>query len=187
MKYLTHGITALVFFYIAWNMRGCSIEPCPEIKESVDSTRGKLPPLIKETEKPKPIREYKKERPLFSEISKDTALIDTFFACNDIRVYLDTLADSSGTIISEDSVRGELLKKKVTFIPNFLTVRETNVIEFPTLMRSFYLGVEVGASHTGNFRLAPEIEYLDKKGNAFSYNYDVLNKVHSGGFKKRIF
>jgi hypothetical protein len=163
-----------------------NVDPCPEVKESIDSSRKQLPPVIKVTEKLKPYKSFfAKSENVQRTCKEDSAKTDLVNPCNSFRVYSDTLKDPAGTIISQDSVRGQLLKKKITFIPNYLTVSITKEVEKPVPKSGLFIGLEAGWGQGGS-RVAPEVEYQSKKGYAYSYNYDLFNNIHSLGIKKRL-
>jgi hypothetical protein len=185
MKYI---LCIIVGFLIGFILNECTHKcpVCPEVKESIDSSRKQLPPVIKETENPKPVRSYPvRGEDLRTNVLDNMANSINTNPCDSFRVYSDTLKDPAGTIISQDSVRGQLLKKKITFIPNYLTVTITKEIEKPVPQSGLFIGLEAGWGQGGS-RVAPEVSYLNRKGWICSYNYDLLNKVHSGGIKKRL-
>lgn len=179
-------ILALVFT-AGYQTKSFFTEPCPEIVKSdtsrtIDSVRLQTA-VVKKPYKPKISRII----PAGSADQKDTAALipaAQYF-------YQDSIIDSNLAIYINDTTAGEILNRAVSyklFVPLQIkeTITITNTVEIAAAQRAFYFGAEVG-TNLQMYRIAPAVEYLDKKGNAFSYNYDLLNKVHSAGYKKRIF
>jgi hypothetical protein len=184
MKYLTHLVTAGIFFYLGFMFKSCSTEPCPEIKEGIET---RIDTVFLQTEvTKKPYKPTGKKLPADTSTSADLDKAAVY-------VYQDSLSDSNLTFYITDTTAGEILSRALSYklkVP--LQIKETTtitkVLQVPVPQSGVFFGMEAGCSiPLKNYRLAPEIEYLSKKGYAYSYNYDLINKVHSAGIKKRIF
>lgn len=185
MKYLSYILNVVLVVAIIAILNKCH---CPECNEIVGSTKTSkidtLKPdnkLTKRSYKPKP-----------KQIIEHIGISDTICPENKTYIYQDSLIDSNVSIYVIDTTSGEILAKEISYklhVPLRIkeTITITNTIEKEVPQRALYIGAEIGSNFITKFRIAPEVEYLDKKGNAFSYNYDLLNQIHSAGFKKRIF
>lgn len=192
MKYAIGGIIALVFFgfvYMKGYNDGRKSVHCPEIKEGIERTADTIYLPQKVVKKP-----YK---PIPSKIipADPVSSADSNVKSPAAYIYQDSLVDSNLAIYIADTTAGEILGRGISYtlkvplqIKEIITITKT--AEVPVLQRGFFIGVEAGYgpgnSGTSRYRLAPEIEYLTKKGYAYSYNYDVLNNLHSVGVKKRL-
>jgi hypothetical protein len=178
MKYLVCiGLGIIIGFYLSEKFR----TPCPYIEKRIDTIYVEKPTKKKETIKPTPIKTIK-DKTYLTEAASDSTVINP---CDFINVYSDTLEDSTGTIIVNDSVRGEILKKEIFYTPKIAYIKETREVEKKVPQKGLFIGFEAGGG-SGSYRFAPEIEYVNKNGFAYSYNFDLFNRVHCVGIKKRI-
>lgn len=179
MKYLLVACIFLLGIYLGHLVTEYFRTPCPEVKESIEVVKKDLPEVFKVIEKPKPIKSY----PVVSHPQDTIAVVSHI--CDSINEYSETLEDSTGKVTVESVVQGALLKQKIKFKPTINYIKETKEVEKPIPQSGIFIGAEIGTNLT-MFRIAPEIEYLTKKGYAYSYNYDVLNSIHSVGVKRKL-
>jgi hypothetical protein len=171
-----------VGFIIGFMVNECTHTPCEFRIDTVTVTKTKRDTIWGDTNKvtkksfsPKPKMKF------FRDIK---GLQKTY------TVYQDSLVDSNVAITVTDTLEDGVIKnKEIAYrlkvplrIIDSITIEKTITIEKQT--NGFYLGAELGTNLKG-FRLAPEIEYVSK-GFSYSYNYDLLNKYHSIGIKKRL-
>jgi len=169
---------------IGFALNECTHTPCPEVKSDTvtvtkrDTIWGDTLKVVTKTIKPKPIKRY----PNLLKPGRTWT------------VYKDSLVNNEVAIVVTDTVDGTIESKQISYrlkvplrIIDSVKVTITNIIKVPTPQRGFFIGAEAGMCPTiWMIRFAPEIEYIDKKGYAYSYNYDVLNNFHSVGIKKRL-
>jgi hypothetical protein len=183
MKYLTHLIFLGVGIWIGFALSECNRTPCPEVKESVTrtiDTTFQEKPVITKSYKPTAVKVIP------ADTSKPADLKGSA-----VYIYQDSLIDSNLSLFITDTTAGEILGRGISYklkVPLQIkeTITTTKVLQVPVPQRGLFIGAEIGTNFTV-FRIAPEVEYITKNGYGYSYNYDLLNKTHSFGLKKRIF
>jgi hypothetical protein len=190
MKYLIGFILALIIFYCGYITGQRSVEPCSEVREreTIQSKRDtiKADTAIKKREfkpKLKKIKSINHRAYFANEIERDTAKI--------LYVSRDSIVNEEVEIYVTDTAKGEIINKEIAYkikvplkiIDSVIVTRE-RIAEKSLPQSGIFIGIEAGIGNI--YRIAPEIEYLTKKGYAYSYNFDVVNNIHSVGVKKRI-
>lgn len=205
MKILSYLITLGIGIYLGAMLQQCThtCRECPTMVKS-DTTRSitkVYPDTNKVTTmvlKPVPVRSSQQRLAESCSHGHPRATMDnnqpltTTMVGREINIYQDSLVDSNVSIVVRDSVAGEILRKSISYRLKVPQIRETititnNYVDTVSVPAGgLYLGAEFGTNFNGKSMVAPEIEYLTKKGYAYSYSYDLLNNVHSVGIKRRI-
>jgi hypothetical protein len=183
MKYLPYILIAILCCLVTY----CSTEyfrlPCPEIVKSDTVTLIDTVFLQEDVIK-------KPYTPAISGIIyKDSVKsADSIIKIPAAYIYKDSLIDENLGIYITDTTAGKILGRGIRYnlkVPLKITETKTitNTIEKKVPAAGLFVGLEAGLP----LRIAPEVEYISKKGMAYSYNYDLINRSHSLGFKKRIF
>ncbi len=132
--------------------------------------------------------------PKYVYVEVTTPVFDTV---RNINIYDNSYEDSliDGWIHSE--VDGTLLWQNITYTPKFpkyitrvdtlrITKDSTTTITIrEEVKRKIYAGFELGGN-ANSFTASPTISLLDKRDNEFSYRYDIINKTHNIGFRKKL-
>jgi hypothetical protein len=190
LNLIIYGILILIIIYLA----KCENKPCPEIGVK-DSVSVRIDTVYVDTNKvvsgvfnnPLPIRKHK------IELSKNGSASLQFSDTN--RIYQDTVRTSEVEIITKDSVNGKLLRQEVSYrllVPKEIKTTITHTITKTDTIYKPKGGLFIGASVSGSIKnslydFRPEVEYVSKKGFAYSYGYGVVTGSHNIGIKKRIF
>jgi hypothetical protein len=162
-----------------------NVDPCPEI--TADTVRTADTVYLQERVTKKPYRPIPKLKPA-GKLAADTNTVSAEPPA--VYVYEDSLIDENLGIYITDTTAGPILGRQINYtlkIPLHIkeTITVTKTAEVPVLQNGLFIGLEAGWGQGGS-RVAPEVSYLNRKGWICSYNYDLLNKVHSGGIKKRL-
>jgi hypothetical protein len=184
MKNLLYLIGVLLIFFAGFICNECTRIPCPEIKIDTIRTADTIylqHKVVKPSYKPKP------SKIIPADTSKPADIESGLAAAY---IYQDSLVDSNLAIYITDTTAGKILGRGIEYtlkVP--LQIKETIIItktaEMPTPQRGFFVGLQAG-TNLQMYRLAPEIEYLTKKGMMYSYSYDLINNLHSVGVKRKM-
>jgi hypothetical protein len=166
----------------------CTRTPCPAVIIDTVRTADTIflqEKVTKKPYKPTPFKVIPAGIPAHAQLHADSSIKSPA-----AYIYQDSLVDSNLAIYINDTTAGPILGRGISYtlkVP--LQIKETITItktaEVPVLQHGLFIGAEIG-TNLQMFRIAPEIEYLTKKGYAYSYNYDVINNLHSVGIKRKL-
>lgn len=106
--------------------------------------------------------------------------------CDDLRVYLDSLVDSSGTVYVRDSVCGTLLSQVISANFSHKIVRQTDTLTIrQTVSNGYGLKIYAGVNVNNDNALSPYL-YLSQNRVAVQIGYDLKNKVPVFGIGYRL-
>jgi hypothetical protein len=187
-KHVLVFILGVIVGLVVYNFVGCpECVPCKERKPDTVTVIKKIYPDTNKVNKkviPNPIPK-KKLPPYIKPLTGPKSRV-----CEDLNFYSDSLIDSNVTIFVEDTVRGEILGRTINYklkvpVKEFITTTITKQVEVPTPISGLFVGVVTGW-RPGQALFAPEIEYVTKRGYAFSINRYFLDKSTHVGIKKKL-
>lgn len=112
--------------------------------------------------------------------------------CNLVHVYQDSLKDANQVIYYQDSVRGQLLGKKMSyklFVPLMVenTHTITDSIPYPVRINrgGLYISGEIGGNTSG-LGISAGADFISKKKWGIGYRYDTRQHTHNVAFKWKL-